>query len=305
MKKIYGAGTYFETSEFYAVFRDVARGHIFENIFSLRNNSFHKRLRRSVASAFLMSELVQLEPSINSTLSSFMKELDKRFVNVEAGPRVFDFSRWLNLYAFDAIGEMSFSEKIGFLESGGDIEGIMRQIEMQLGHQNTTGQIPFLDFFWAKNPIKLWLGRIGFQQERDSIVGRFAARKMRERYDALEAGTSPAMVDFLDQFIQAGIKDPQLINQQEILSLTLVNIFAGGDTTAIALSAIFYFLLKYPSTLKKLVAELDEVQFDRDDGIVSYNEAIKLPYLKAVIQEGLRIFPGIGNPLDELFHHKV
>jgi cytochrome P450 len=160
--------------------------------------------------------------------------------------------------------------------------------------------MPFLDFLWAKNPVKLWLRRMGLQQERDSIVGRFAARKMRERYEALEAGTAPAMVDFLDQFIQAGIKDPQLMNQQEILSLTLVNVFAGGDTTAIALSAIFYFLLKHPSTLERLVAELDEAQFDRDDGIVSYKEAIKLPYLKAVIQEGLRIFPGIGNPLERV-----
>jgi hypothetical protein len=84
-----------------------------------------------------MSGLVQLEPFIDSTLGSFMRDLDRRFVNVKTGPRVFDFSRWLNLYAFDAIGEMSFSEKIGFLDSGGDIEGIMHQIEMQLGHQNT------------------------------------------------------------------------------------------------------------------------------------------------------------------------
>lgn len=115
----------------------MARGHILENMFSLRNNGFHRVLRRSIASSFSMSTLVQLEPFVNSTLSSFMRELDKRFVNTETGPRVFDFSRWLNLYAFDAIGELSFSERIGFLESGGDMEGIMHQVEMQLGHQNT------------------------------------------------------------------------------------------------------------------------------------------------------------------------
>jgi cytochrome P450 len=108
-----------------------------ENMFSLRNNSFHRLLRRSVSSSFSMSSLVQLEPFVNSTVSAFMRELDKRFVNTETGLKVFDLSRWLNLYAFDAIGELSFSERIGFLESGGDMEGIMHQVEMQLGHQNT------------------------------------------------------------------------------------------------------------------------------------------------------------------------
>ncbi|PON26445.1 pisatin demethylase [Trichoderma gamsii] len=266
----------------------------------LRNNAFHRVLRRSVSSAFSMSTLVQLEPFVNSTLSAFMRELDKRFVNTETGPKVFDFSRWLNLYAFDAIGELSFSERIGFIESGGDIEGIMHQIEMQLGHQNTVGQMPWLDCFWAKNPIKLWLGRMGILHERDSIVVRFAARKLKERYEALKSGTSPPTTDFLDRFVQAGIKDPELMTEQEILSLTLVNIFAGGDTTAIALSATFYFLLKNPSTLEKLMAELHESPPSGDNGIMSYSEARKLPYLKAVIQEGLRMFPGIGNPLERV-----
>lgn len=160
--------------------------------------------------------------------------------------------------------------------------------------------MPWLDGFWAKNPIKLWLGRMGILQERDSIVVRFAARKIKERYEALGSGTSPCTTDFLDRFLQAGLKDPDLMTQQEILSLTLVNVFAGGDTTAIALSAIFYFLLKNPSTLEKLMVELRTSQFNKDSGIMSYNEARKLPYLKAVIQEGLRMFPGIGNPLERV-----
>lgn len=160
--------------------------------------------------------------------------------------------------------------------------------------------MPWLDCFWAKNPIKLWLGRMGILHERDSIVVRFAARRLKERYEALKSGTSPSTTDFLDRFIQAGIKDPELMTEQEILSLTLVNIFAGGDTTAIALSATFYFLLKNPSTLEKLMAELHESPSNGDNGIMSYNEARKHPYLKAVIQEGLRMFPGIGYHLERV-----
>lgn len=137
-------------------------------------------------------------------------------------------------------------------------------------------------------------------QEKDSIIVRFAARKMMERYDNLQSGTAPILPDFLDRFIQAGTKDPEFMDQQKVLSLTLVNVFAGGDTTAIALSATFYFLLKTPVALQKLVAEIDQASFAQDDGIVSYSEAIQLPYLKAVIQESLRVFPGIGMPLERV-----
>lgn len=110
---------------------------LLENLFSVRNNDYHKRLRRPVASAFSMSSLIKLEKFVDSTIATFTNELDKRFVDTETGPKAFDFAKWLNLYAFDAIGHMSFSEPIGFVETGEDIEGIMHQVEMQLGHQNT------------------------------------------------------------------------------------------------------------------------------------------------------------------------
>ncbi len=70
-------------------------------------------------------------------------------------------------------------------------------------------------------------------------------------------------------------------------------IFAGSETTAISLSAVFYFLLQNPPAYQKLMAELNEAAqngtiIGRDNHKVSWAEAQKLPYLDAVIQESFR-----------------
>ncbi len=81
-----------------------------------------------------------------------------------------------------------------------------------------------------------------------------------------------------------------------------MNINAGSDTVASSLRAIFYFLLKNPSTLNKLVAELQDA---RKDGhltlpIVTWTEAQSLPYLCAVVKEGLRLHPALGLPMERV-----
>lgn len=62
-------------------------------------------------------------------------------------------------------------------------------------------------------------------------------------------------------------------------------VFAGSETTAISLSAVFYFLVKHPRVYLKLMQELDTAVADgtiesRSDKTVSWPEAQKLTYLE-------------------------
>ena len=67
---------------------------------------------------------------------------------------------------------------------------------------------------------------------------------------------------------------------------------AGSDTTATAVRAITLFLITTPRVLWRLRKEIDEAV---DNGSISTpiqdSEARELPYLKACIKEGLRMFP--------------
>lgn len=88
------------------------------------------------------------------------------------------------------------------------------------------------------------------------------------------------------------------------MGLTASNVFAGSNGTATTLRTIFYYLLKQPETMKKLLTELDEASFDREGAITGWKDARKLPYLTAVVQEALRIFPAVGV-LSNVSYHLV
>jgi cytochrome P450 len=65
---------------------------------------------------------------------------------------------------------------------------------------------------------------------------------------------------------------------------------AGTDTIANVLTAITYQLLANPHILGKLRAELQDTI--REDSLPTFSQIENLPYLSAIIQEGLRLHPG-------------
>jgi cytochrome P450 len=69
----------------------------------------------------------------------------------------------------------------------------------------------------------------------------------------------------------------------------LQNSVAGTETTAGFLAGLFNQLLRNPGVLERLISEIRE-KF-ATEGEINYKELNKLPYLTAVIEEGLRIFP--------------
>jgi cytochrome P450 len=68
---------------------------------------------------------------------------------------------------------------------------------------------------------------------------------------------------------------------------------AGTDSTANTLTAITYHLLSSPEKLQKLQAELRGVV--PEGSLPKFSEIENLPYLSAIIQEGLRLHPAVAS----------
>lgn len=81
-----------------------------------------------------MSNLVQFEPLVDSTIEAFITQLQKRAVDRPADDGILDFGMWLQFYAFDVIGELTFSKRLGFVDEGKDIEGVIGTLESMLNY---------------------------------------------------------------------------------------------------------------------------------------------------------------------------
>lgn len=82
-----------------------------------------------------------------------------------------------------------------------------------------------------------------------------------------------------------------------------MNINAGSDTIASTLRAIFYHLLKNPDSLSQLQTELDSAVAASviSSPSPTWNQSQQnLPYLCAVIKEGLRMNPALSLPLERI-----
>jgi len=184
------------------------------------------------------------------------------------------------------------------------------------------GQIPVLDLFLQKNVLKLQLQKWGVLKTVFPAT-RFALDRSAERegdmkiikekgISALQEKFQPANlkdvrgVDLLSKFTQAQHDHPEFMTDDLVLTSCLSMVFAGSETTAISLSSIFYYLLKNPRVYAKLLSEINTavqsgiIQDAEGNGLVTWSESQKLPYLDAVIQESFRLHPAPGLILERI-----
>ncbi len=90
---------------------------------------------------------------------------------------------------------------------------------------------------------------------------------------------------------QAGAADPGLeLDATGLLDETVGLLLAGSETTAKALGWTLWLLAAHPPTLARLRRELAEVLGGRPPAA---EDAARLPFLKAVISESLRLYPPV------------
>ena len=88
------------------------------NLFSTRDPEYHRIEKRKVGAAYSLPNLLQSEAAIDSCVNLFMDRLNEFSFKGEA----VDLGAWLQYFAFDVVGEVTFASKLGFLEQGSDVD---------------------------------------------------------------------------------------------------------------------------------------------------------------------------------------
>ncbi|KAK4494541.1 hypothetical protein PRZ48_013897 [Zasmidium cellare] len=99
-----------------------------------------------------------------------------------------------------------------------------------------------------------------------------------------------AEMDLFDYLIADGVA-----TREELISQSMIFLAAGSGTVQSALTGATFYLLKNPQALEKLQEEVRDALESVDE--ITDQSTSCMPYLNAVIQEGLRLFPPLPSRL--------
>ncbi|KAK1520268.1 L-ascorbate oxidase [Colletotrichum costaricense] len=230
----------------------------------------HSRLRKAVLPAFSDRALREQEDILQLYAGKLMKQL--RFSSENGAPQ--DMVKWFSLAAFDIISDLAFGQAAGCLDDafqpwlqviGARAQGIVRyQFAIYYG-------------------LEAWLEWLAPKAQKLALKrhGELTAGKVKRRLQQSENKR-----DFMSYILE----NPQAdLSNADLVRMASAFIVAGSGTTATALSGITFYLCSSPKTYTALSEEI-RTAFQTEDEI-SMASTGELKYLKAVIEEGLRIYP--------------
>ncbi|KAL2847758.1 cytochrome P450 [Aspergillus pseudoustus] len=247
----------------------------------------HTAVRKSVGRAFTTNSLLDYEDSIEATGQDLIRVLSGQ---INAGT---DMGMWLQFFAMDTLIRIAFSDSLGLLGKGEDIDGTLGAVMARFDHWGQWGAMPSADYVFNKSRLATALKGVG-----DSPLARVAQGMLQAREkDANKA----AYKDLCSKFLEGQAKYPELVRQDEILGIIMSTIGAGADTTAGTLTYTLYFLSKHPAAKLSLVQEIEE---NLSAGTLSrtpkWAEVNRMVYLDAVLKESMRILPIASWGLDRV-----
>ncbi|KAI5795129.1 cytochrome P450 [Geopyxis carbonaria] len=303
IKDIYGHGSTLRKGE---VYTETAGTH--RHLADVEDKGDHSRKRRMMANAYSAKNVATWEHKIVDKVVRMLRQFDERAT--PAGPvtpasLTVDYFQWINLFTLDAIADIGLSDRLNLVQNGDDlIDGITtsgKTYQARLRdslHLNAANQsyLVWAEGGWYKFLKKLtrrlpshkagWDGGDAW----DGLIQVLARRRLARQ----EAGEP--LDDFFSSMWEDKHRSPNNLEWGEIFAECSIMMNAGSDTTAIAMTHTIYALLKTPRALATLRAEIATVLTDED--IIAPHDKVKhLPYLRACIDEALRLYPPVCFPL--------
>ncbi|KIW11714.1 hypothetical protein PV08_11016 [Exophiala spinifera] len=138
--------------------------------------------------------------------------------------------------------------------------------------------------------MKSWMQRVGIQVKKiksDPEMMKMI-RTEKRRKDTIFA-----------QILSSDLPEGELSDQRLIDEGVLIAT-AGSETTAWAITITTYHVMKNPEVRERLREELREVEIPKGDTVAPWTNLEHLPYLTAVIKEGVRMAGGMLSRLPRI-----
>jgi cytochrome P450 len=241
----------------------------------------HARMRKLLTHCFSDKALRDQEPIVMEYINLLITKLtEKAKLGIPC-----DMGAYYNFTTFDIMADLAFGEPFHALEKAAfnpfmtTLFGTMKLF----GTMGAIGLTPVLSQLLALVAYVTNAGkeqRQQFQQHAKDLVARRQAKQTDKQ-------------DFFSHIIRHN--DDRGLSQIELEANSEILVAAGSETSATALSGITYHLIKNPDCHIKIQ---DEVRSKfKTSSEITPTAALQLPYLRAVIEESMRIHPSAPGPL--------
>ena len=258
-----------------------------ENAFKTVQHDLHKQRRNQISPFFSKASVRTLEPLILSKVNKLCDRLEEQ-------RGVVSLTHAFVALTVDIISRVCFGDSYGYLDN----EHFARDWYTNMVSSSRNGplvrQFPWLHWVLARFP------RLGPRAAREGLAAdRARTRKLRQNLaevlDRRNRGEKPTdgVFTIFDSMLDADFPASEksylrLLNEAQALT------GAGAMTTANALDTTFYHLLANPDCLTRLCKELRSSIADTTS-IPLVSKLETLPYLTAVLHEGLRLSKGVPH----------
>lgn len=253
-----------------------------DNIFCVTDPKEYARRHRLVAPAFSQKNMDRLEGETTRPLiHKWIAALSQRIQEDKSG--IVDFTDWTDFIITDIIGAVSFGQSFGYIEQKENhpglhlIQNIARVMTMISCMPKLKWALPFM-ISW-----KTLYRAMRYMRSIETYVRTCVERQ--DEGDPAASGSICAMLRNTKDESGDSLSVPELVDECTVF------VIAGADTTSTAITNCLFYLAKHPEKQERLAREIRDAFETPED--IRARDLAKLPYLQAVLQEGMRMWPSV------------
>ncbi|RBA13220.1 hypothetical protein FPRO05_13647 [Fusarium proliferatum] len=244
-----------------------------ETMFAVRDPRQHDRAKARVAPAYSGRDTPNLEGAVDQQVNNLISLIRRRYLSEPASGvfRTLPLLNVLSYFTLDVISKVALGTEFGCCASDSDPYRFYEGLDEHMPLMALTSDVPWIRAIMYSTTFLKYFG----PRETDSHgIGPLMNQDQTEK------------TDMLSSFKVHGLSEG---NAQ---SETLFMFVAGSDTTASAIRVTLFYLMSSPRVYRKLKEEIrDTIREGKASSPITAAQARELPYLQAVIYEGLRMRP--------------
>ncbi|RYC56703.1 hypothetical protein CHU98_g9512 [Xylaria longipes] len=251
-----------------------------DSLISAIDPETHARMRKALAPGFTSRALSAQEPILQQYVNLLVERLTEQTIKQpDINGVEIDIAPWFNFVAFDIFGDLGFGESFNCLQNSRYHPWIALLFNSVKAASFVAAArfYPLIEYLLMKCiPPSLKRMQMDHYQQ---IVNKVERRLNFE----LERP------DIMSHIITG--RDHEAFSREETNATFMVLTTAGSETTATVLGGTLNYLTRHPDKMGILIDEIRERFSAYED--ITLDTLRALPYLNAVINEGLRLCPPI------------